>query len=67
MGGTVKEIPRTGVTASFDPEAASILLIGTEGEQGEAIRLIDRHLSPDSLGDTVTPAGCGPFSSGGDR
>jgi RNA polymerase sigma factor (sigma-70 family) len=44
VGGTVKENPGTGAATGLDDEEVSILLIGNEEEQNEAIRLIDRHL-----------------------
>jgi len=44
VGETVKDNPATGAATKFDAEEASILLIGTEDEQNEAIRLIDTHL-----------------------
>jgi DNA-directed RNA polymerase specialized sigma24 family protein len=44
VGGTVKENPGTGAVTGLDEEEVSILLIGNEEEQNEAIRSIDRHL-----------------------
>jgi DNA-directed RNA polymerase specialized sigma24 family protein len=41
---TVQENPETGVAKDFDPEGVSILLIGNQEEQNEAIHLIDKHL-----------------------
>lgn len=40
----MKENPGTGAATGLDDEEVSILLIGNEEEQNEAIRLIDRHL-----------------------
>jgi len=40
----VKENPGNNAVTDFDADKVSILLIGTEDEQNEAIRLIDKHL-----------------------